>query len=67
MTTQEAMRNLKQANESDFERLMCRRTCPEEWGLSGGQYEEKCPLHICGATDFRPPFCKECWAAALEG
>ena len=67
MTTKDAMRQLRDVNETDFDRLICIRQCPGAWGLSGGQFEEKCPCSINASADFRPPFCKECWAAALEG
>ena len=67
MTTKEAMRQLRDVNETDFDRLIVIRQCPGAWGLSGGQFEEKCPCSINANAAFRPPFCRECWAAALEG
>lgn len=62
--TKAALLALKEANADGYE-LMCRSLCPETFDLSGGGWQDKCPK-ASGMCDFRPPFCRDCWAEAVN-
>ena len=65
MTTQDALKELANGCPDGFRGIM-RHLCPDDFDLSGGNFQDKCP-YAMKATDFRPPYCRDCWRAALGG